>query len=973
MVSRQQVQILIEAQENVSKVAKKAEEALSKLGKTGSQGMNMLNRASNMISSSFSKLHSFVDRAREKFNNFVNSSNKLGMIRSGISNAATSFGQLINSSNLASRAMEKLKSVSDGIQAKFTSLKAKITSFGSSAKATFTSAFSLSGIKQRLTSLGGSIDKIKAKLRSLANEAKKTGGGGGFGFLKNALSMTVGMLGYDLVNATMESTRASLNARSSMGAFAQRLNMSGAEVQTYQKSLDNLQGSFKKVDMDVVGQQATDMAFRLGIGKESLTELTETTAIFTDAMQRNGRSAEDSMLAMSDAMDGQFVRLKEIGIGEEDLMRNGWSGDLEDKTGLLKAMNKALKEQHYDELAKSVDNLDDAWKVLEVTMGNLLEAILLPLLPAIVGVVSGFADAVNTIKAAWNGLPDWGKYAIGVAAVAVGIGIAVGAFGGLQAAVVALAGPLMSAIGLISGISLPIVAVVAAIGLLVYAIYEIGKAFGWWYNVQGMIQAIQTGIARLWAAFINHPDVQGFIKDLGQAWADFSKWVSGAWQETLKFFGINSGDKFYFVSSLIKGIGDAWQFIKPIVMLVAQGIVERVKLLIGVIQGIVGAVKWVIEGFQSLYTSASETWSGIMAFLGPYIEIITNTISGLVSTFDQFKQGQLDLPGAIIQVVSTLWTGWSSIVSRILSLVFSFASQILTASLGAGANLVTGFITWIMQLPIRVLTYLLRTRAYILSQLLQWVTMARQRAMQLLTGIVLYFSQLPGRILALLARVGMIILAQGMQWVINAKAKAIALVHAVISFLSQLPGRVLSALASVVSSIVSAGGQWVSTARSKASELVSAVVDQLTGLPGKVTSALSGVASAVGNALSGALDTARSYASQISNTISNINTRPMQGGMDLDESQQINIANPGAFRGSVWEGPRRDNNLKVQQDMNLNINVSGLPRGMTKQEFIAVLTDRDVISQLVNNNNFQSLDRTVKNRANARVNRSLGA
>ena len=412
MVSKQTVQILIEAQENVSKVAKKAEDALYKMGKTGSQGMTKLTSFAGRIQNGFSKLSSFIDRARERFTAFTNSSNKLGMIRNSISNAATSFGQLISSSNLAASAMEKIKSVSDGVQAKFTSLKSKIIEFGSSAKSTLTSAFSLTNIKAKLSSFGGSIDNLKVKLRSLAAEAKKTGGGGGLGFLKNAASMTVGMLGYDLVNSVMETTRASLNARSGMQAFAQRLGMSGAEVQKFQSDLDGMQTSFKKIDMDVVGQQETDMAYRLGLPKQSLSELTETTAIFTDAMQRNGRSAEDSMLAMSDAMDGQFTRLKEIGISQEDLMKNGWSGDINDKTGLLKAMNKALKDQHYDELAKSVDTLDDAWQVLNVTMGNLLEQILVPLTPVIVGIVSAIGDVisgimgfVNNLKSAFSGLP----------------------------------------------------------------------------------------------------------------------------------------------------------------------------------------------------------------------------------------------------------------------------------------------------------------------------------------------------------------------------------------------------------------------------------------------------------------------------------------------------------------------------------------------------------------------------------------
>ena len=56
MVSKQTVQILIEAQENVSKVAKKAEDALNKMGKTGSQGMTKLTSFAGRIQNGFSKL-----------------------------------------------------------------------------------------------------------------------------------------------------------------------------------------------------------------------------------------------------------------------------------------------------------------------------------------------------------------------------------------------------------------------------------------------------------------------------------------------------------------------------------------------------------------------------------------------------------------------------------------------------------------------------------------------------------------------------------------------------------------------------------------------------------------------------------------------------------------------------------------------------------------------------------------------------
>ena len=445
MASQELINIIIKATDNASQTAKKVDDSLKKIG---------------------------------------NSSNKLGNVP-GIDTFKNKLG------SVATTVDGKLGGALTRARAKFNTFKSTVSNVGSSIKGKF----------------GGAIDGVRSKLSNFANGTKNVASG--LNFLKGAASMAVGILGADLVSSLMESTRASLNARSSIQAFGQRLNMSGSEVSKFQSDLDQLQSTFKKVDMDVVGQQAMDMAYRLGLPKESLTQLTETSAIFTDAMVRNGRSSEDATLALADAMDGEFRRLKEIGISQEDLMKNGWSGDLNDKKGLLDAMNKSLKEQHYDELAKSVDNLDDAWQVLSVTLSNLLESILLPLTPAIVGIISGFTSLIDGIKNAWNGLPDFAQLGIGVGIVAGAIVLIASVLWTTYIpAWIAAASATWAAIAPV----LPIViAVGVAIGLLVAAIFEVGKAFGWWSDVGGMFDAIKAGIMRMWDAFINHPDVQAAI------------------------------------------------------------------------------------------------------------------------------------------------------------------------------------------------------------------------------------------------------------------------------------------------------------------------------------------------------------------------------------------------------------------------------------------------------------------------------
>ena len=745
---------------------------------------------------------------------------------------------------------------------------------------------------------GSAIDGIRNKLTGLGGGAKNVGSS--FGFLRGAASMAAGMIGYDLLNSLMETTRASLNARSSMQAFAQRLNMSATEVTAYQKSLDELQQSFKKIDMDVVGQQATDMAYRLGLPKTSLTELTETTAIFTDAMQRNGRSAEDSMLAMSDAMDGQFVRLKEIGIGQDDLMKNGWDGDINNKTALLDAMNKSLKEQHYDDLAKSVDTLDDAWQVLTITMGNLLESVLVPLTPVIVGIVSGITNAINGIKSAWDSLPDWGKMAIGIGAIAVAVGILVPALMAAEVASLPLVGTLMAVAGAVTAISLPVVAAVAAIALLVVAIYEVGKAFGWWTDASSMIDAIGAGLQRLWDAFVNHPDVQALIQAISSGWEWLSGAIGRAWQAVLNFFGISSSSNFDIVATLIQGIGAAWDMIREPVMAYC----DQVMLVLSVIAS-------VIDGNMSMSDAVIAIWNGL-------VQNIPIILSGL---------GQL------------LGTIWAGIGSLMLSVV-------------RGA--ISGIVGWFASLPGRILAYLTATRNYIFTQMLNWVQVTRQRAMEIITGILTFFRTLPGKVLAILAAVGRHILSQGMQWIVNAKTRATGVVNGVINLLLNLPGKVYSALHAAAKSILDAGKEWVDAAKEKAQAVVDGAYNTLSGLPGKISSALGGVASAITKPFQDAYDTAKGIWDKIVGMASNTPNVSNYGGFDLDANGNP-IIETGAGRHDV---------------LDVNISLKDVPDGVDETFLVEVITSRSVIDALVNNQYYQSANSTANLRYQGKVLRS---
>ena len=186
--------------------------------------------------------------------------------------------------------------------------------------------------------LEGPLTSARQKLQNLANGTK--GFGAVLGPSKGALSMTSGMIGYDLFNGLIQAARSSINAASQLDYFGKRLNMSASETKNFRTDIDGLQKEFRKVDMTAVGATAEEMAVKFILPKKSLGDLTRMTAVLSSTLVKEGRTQEDAILAVSDALDGQFKRLQEIGITQDTLKANGWNGNLEDQGSLIDARKR---------------------------------------------------------------------------------------------------------------------------------------------------------------------------------------------------------------------------------------------------------------------------------------------------------------------------------------------------------------------------------------------------------------------------------------------------------------------------------------------------------------------------------------------------------------------------------------------------------------------------------------------------------
>jgi len=283
-------------------------------------------------------------------------------------------------------------------------------------------------------------NSVKKNIKDVDQAAKSTGKSmGGLGSsINSALGFMGGMIGYELVSGISTAGREAINASQQFDYFAGRLGKSKEEASAFRDEVKGMQKQFKKVNMEGVGATAMDIALRNGMQgtNEELSEITKMSAVMASEFKRNGRTEEDSIMAVNDALDGQFRRLQEIGISQDDLKKNGWNGDINDKIGLVKALNKTMSEMGYDKTAQDITNLDDAWAALTVSGGNLLKEVLVPMMPAFLSIIDGLTDLVSGFSEMPQEWKNFISYAVaGTTALLVfgkAVGSIKGALGGLK-------------------------------------------------------------------------------------------------------------------------------------------------------------------------------------------------------------------------------------------------------------------------------------------------------------------------------------------------------------------------------------------------------------------------------------------------------------------------------------------------------------------------------------------------------------
>ena len=228
----------------------------------------------------------------------------------------------------------------------------------------------------------------------------------------------------------------------------------------------------------------------------------------------------------------------------------------------------------------------------------------------------------------------------------------------------------------------------------------------------------------------------------------------------------------------------------PAVTLPIHTVINAIQMLWGALDTIYN------EGFLPFSEWISDTFAPVFELVGEIINAIIPYVQTLTDAFTQFSTGQMDLPNLILTVMTSLWNIYTTIIGLVLSAVWSWGIQMITAAVNAASNFVNNIISRISQLPGRVATYLANVLSRIISAGAQWVSSAVSAASNLVSSVASSLASLPGRI------------SSALSGVVNAiTAPFRSAYNSVVSIVNNIKSKVSEAM-SAIGSLAGAGGEF---------------------------------------------------------------------------------------------------------------------------------------------------------------------
>ena len=519
-------------------------------------------------------------------------------------------------------------------------------------------------------------DQAEEDVRKLGDEAKKTGEEvDDLGDKSKSSGATMQMAFQNIADGVMRAKEGVVELGRNL---METLELAGQQQQqeTFLKMNIGAEGAAKQ--MKIINDLVADLpGDDVAIGGLLSQAAAKNAGITADELKRMGVNAADYFAAMSNYGKSSVEAQQDL----TNYILTGNTAELE-RSPILQAhidklkqattveeRNKALQEAMNEEGWSGISQQDTYNNKLE-TFVAMLDRGKRQMGELFLGAASGAMDFIGQLDSATGGILGMG-IAIGTVAggpmidLVTGVGQVATGLNALKdsGAVTALAEMLPFIVAdeeAFFGLALaedfalwPLIAIVAAIVAIGVAIYEVGKYFGWWTDFGSMLEAINAGVQRLWSAFINHPDVQGFLSALTAAWNWLVPAVSGVVNAVLRFFGVTSSSNFDFVRALIDTLGVAWQALTLPIRLVIQVVkllwttmntvannikaaIDKIKAwwaaLPGKIRSAISTVKSVItKPFEEAYNKVKGVIDDIKSYVGGLANISLSSITDAIT------------------------------------------------------------------------------------------------------------------------------------------------------------------------------------------------------------------------------------------------------------------------------------------------------------------------------------------------------
>jgi len=378
--------------------------------------------------------------------------------------------------------------------------------------------------------------------------------------------------------------------------------------------------SFKSM-MEGAGAQAT----LFGTDIQSMADKFSNMAMRSTLMERSLASTGITMEELAEAMGMAGATADEVKSKWQELDTNQRAALL----GQAAAMNEGqtANEEYKKSWAGLQAQIEIAKGRIMRLAGEVLLPVLIPAMEVAARVLNFLGDTINTLI---NG-PLGGLISI-VGASAAAFALAVPAYMAVSAAYGVLAGSAMTAATALWAALAPALPFIAIGAALAYVIYSIGKAFGWWTDVSSMLDAVWAGIQRLWSAFINHPDVQGFIEGVSDAWKAMQPFLTTVIDLVLKFFKVDNESDFDLVRTLIDTISKAWDAMT----LPIKTVIKVIKTLWKAFNTMYEKCKTALDNAKKAFDKFKEKVDKIIKKVKDKVESITKIdISGVVDKIVQ--------------------------------------------------------------------------------------------------------------------------------------------------------------------------------------------------------------------------------------------------------------------------------------------------------------------------------------------------